>query len=783
MIKIKKYFSETQAKIKNSILVVDDSKMILTIISATLVEVGYRVSCAENGKDALQKIVAAYNTTEQFDLLITDIEMPEMTGLELIDELQRLDFNIPVMAITTTDNKEIIIDLLRKGCSEYIPKPFEPEDLIQRTKKILEQKAHQASKKELEIKNKIDQVFIAHALESLEVQLEKFLTLLSDFMKSDFAVFRFRDPDDNAIDLNLISFSQAAGDKKITDDDKQTIDNEKQSVDMDILHELGKRSLERLSILINNNPEEPFESLMVQPRFIAVPVPLKGNDCYIVISGGKIGYTNENISILKSIINHITPVLDIKFQMQKSESQRRTAQKHLEQSNEELLKLNEELQHSQEMAQSIFGNILSSMTAGSDNIHLYLKPMEKVGGDIFLSTPIFDDRQYLILGDFTGHGLAAAIGAVPVLEIFDSIKNNSLSIGRVAREINKELKRLLPTGLFMCACLMEIDYSAHLIHIWLGGLPELLVVDKNKKLKQRLPSRHIPMAIFGDESFDQTLDVVSLEMDDSIYVFSDGITEAENCGGEMFGQERLEDAILNCGVNENVIEQVIKHLNVFCGDAKQSDDITIAEILYQKPEKKQIKDEKMTEWKISWEIGVELLKQAVPPYSDLLTLCIEPYEELKESKEELFIILAELFTNAFEHGVLALDAGLKKDVTTMPRYFEEREKAIANLEAGWINIDIEMVKQGSKSELIFEFTDCGSGFDYHQKNLEPSQLSHLGSSNSESSNLESSNLELLNNIAPSGRGISLLKSICDEITYYERGNRVRAVYSWEKSDA
>ena len=768
----------------NTIIVADDDKISLKIISSVLLKNGYTVVGAENGKDALEKIVDACNTTEQFDLLITDIEMPEMTGLELMDELQRLDLNIPVMAITGhTDNKEMIIDLLRKGCSEYIPKPIKTKDLLRRTKKILEHKAYQASKKELEIKNKIDQIFIAHAVDTLDVQLEKFLTMLSDFMKSDFAIFRFRDPADDTIDLNLISFgedacekqtigdeNQSIGDEKQTiGDEKQTIDNEKQIIDdgkqsikMDILHELGRKSLEQ-GILINNDPNEheSFDSSMLQTRFIALPVPLEKKECFIVIAGGKIGYSNENITILKSIINHIIPIFDVKLQMGKSEAQRRIVQEHLQRSNEELFELNEQLNLGQEMAQSIFGNLLSSMASGSDNIHLYLKPMEKVGGDIFLSTPIFDNRQYIILGDFTGHGLSAAIGAVPVLEIFGRIKNNSPSIYDVAREINRELKRLLPTGLFLCACLMEIDYDEDLIHIWLGGLPDLLVFDKNKDLKKRLLPRHIPMAIYGDESFDQTLDVISIEMGDSIYVISDGIIEAENCDGEMFGQDRLEDAILNCGVNENVIEHVIEQLNLFCGDEKQSDDITIAEIIYQKPDEKRIKDKKVSAWKISWKIGVELLKQAVPPYLELLTLCIEPYEELKEKKEELFIILAELFTNAFEHGVLVLDAGLKKDVTTMPLYFEKRKKAISNLEAGWINIDIEMVKQGQKNELIFEFTDCGPGFDYHQKNLEL----------------------LSNSTIPSGRGMPLLKTICDEITYYGRGNKVRAVYSWNKSES
>jgi len=244
------------------------------------------------------------------------------------------------------------------------------------------------------------------------------------------------------------------------------------------------------------------------------------------------------------------------------------------------------LEHEQEIAENVFSNILSAIPSDSDSVHFSLTPMGKVGGDLVLSTPVFIDRQYVFLGDFTGHGLSAAIGAVPVAEVFNEIKDNSHSIGDVARKTNNKLKALLPSGFFLCACLIEVDYSDNKIHVWLGGLPDLLIYDRNRRIKKRVASKHLPMGILGDKEFDQSLDVISVDVGDQIFFYSDGITEAENKDGEMFGQERLEDLIANSQNPDFVIDEIKKNLDIFCEGVEQSDDITIAVIEYRKIEDK-----------------------------------------------------------------------------------------------------------------------------------------------------------------------------------------------------
>ena len=92
----------------------------------------YNVTTAANGQEALEKILASKNGKRPFDLLNTDIRMPGLTGLQLIDELKRFNMKIPIFVITAHGSKDLVINLMRKGCAEYLDKPFDDEEFVKR---------------------------------------------------------------------------------------------------------------------------------------------------------------------------------------------------------------------------------------------------------------------------------------------------------------------------------------------------------------------------------------------------------------------------------------------------------------------------------------------------------------------------------------------------------------------------------------------------------------------------------------------------------------------------
>jgi len=119
----------------DKILVVDDEKIIRDSIAFILKKEGYEIVEAGNGKEAYEKLVG-----ESFDLVITDLEMPEMKGIELLDRALQVNPGCLVVIITAYGSLDTAIAALRKGASDYILKPIEFEELLVKIGRLLDHK-------------------------------------------------------------------------------------------------------------------------------------------------------------------------------------------------------------------------------------------------------------------------------------------------------------------------------------------------------------------------------------------------------------------------------------------------------------------------------------------------------------------------------------------------------------------------------------------------------------------------------------------------------------------
>jgi two-component system response regulator PilR (NtrC family) len=115
------------------ILVVDDEQIIRESLSYVLSKEDYQVEEAENGKEAYEKLL---ETT--YDLVITDLEMPEMKGTELLDKIRNLSLQTATIVVTAYGSLETAISALRSGASDYILKPVEFDELLIKVKKLFE---------------------------------------------------------------------------------------------------------------------------------------------------------------------------------------------------------------------------------------------------------------------------------------------------------------------------------------------------------------------------------------------------------------------------------------------------------------------------------------------------------------------------------------------------------------------------------------------------------------------------------------------------------------------
>ena len=124
-------------EMSNKILVIDDAQSIRQVVKLVLGEHGYDVTEAEDGKDALSKL-----NGESLDLIICDVNMPNMNGIEFLDELKNNEAYaeykfIPLIMLTTEAGKDMKDKGKELGAKAWLVKPFQPEQLIDAIKKLL----------------------------------------------------------------------------------------------------------------------------------------------------------------------------------------------------------------------------------------------------------------------------------------------------------------------------------------------------------------------------------------------------------------------------------------------------------------------------------------------------------------------------------------------------------------------------------------------------------------------------------------------------------------------
>ncbi len=107
-----------------SVLLIDDDPSLRRLAEFTLQEDGLAVEAVSNGKDALARF-----RERPFDVVVTDVRMPGISGTDVLGELRRLDPGLPVVLVTAFATVELAVDAMRRGAFDYLPKPFSRESL------------------------------------------------------------------------------------------------------------------------------------------------------------------------------------------------------------------------------------------------------------------------------------------------------------------------------------------------------------------------------------------------------------------------------------------------------------------------------------------------------------------------------------------------------------------------------------------------------------------------------------------------------------------------------
>lgn len=125
----------------NSVLIVDDDLELRENLQEILAIEGFDVATAKNGNDALDMV-----SQRDFDLLLLDLIMPGLSGLETLTLLRRQKPQIRVILMTAFSTIENAVDAMRRGADDYLTKPFKTADLLMTVKRVLEEAKFKACK-------------------------------------------------------------------------------------------------------------------------------------------------------------------------------------------------------------------------------------------------------------------------------------------------------------------------------------------------------------------------------------------------------------------------------------------------------------------------------------------------------------------------------------------------------------------------------------------------------------------------------------------------------------
>jgi two-component system, HptB-dependent secretion and biofilm response regulator len=446
------------------------------------------------------------------------------------------------------------------------------------------------------------------------------------------------------------------------------------------------------------------------------------------------------------------------------------------------------IQRDQELAKNVFNSVIFADSPECEEIKLLLQPAETFSGDMFLSAISPAGELHVMLADFTGHGLGAALGAIPASDVFKAMVAKGFSGDKILEAINKKLKKILPIGMFMAAQYLVVRKDFDYVAVCVCGMPDVFIrCHQQRRIKHLVKSSSFALGVLGGVDFKQLFEKVTIVKGDSIILCSDGVTEAVNLSDELFGEERLE-AILNQSDCLSVIAGVDNAIKAFCENGAQTDDISLAEIvctdgLFASTEQSEsylpeyinppatrvipIGDSPMTtellkkEWDWKFELtlrGEELAK--LNPIPILISQLQELDNKLENSLQSLYTILTELYVNALDHGILKLDSSLKHNPQGFELYFDERETRLSKLDNGYITFSFHGFRQNNQLQIKITIEDSGAGFDITKvlnKSHHPDQ------------------------VALCGRGIFLVNELCHSLVYSEPGNKVDVVYTCNRA--
>ncbi|MBN2607455.1 MAG: fused response regulator/phosphatase [Thiotrichales bacterium] len=439
-------------------------------------------------------------------------------------------------------------------------------------------------------------------------------------------------------------------------------------------------------------------------------------------------------------------------------------------SNQTISSLHKNLELEHRSAERIFEKFVHGPGKLVPGLETHVKPASIFNGDVFLSTVMPSGSVLVLLGDFTGHGLPAAIGAIPVAEVFYSMVRRGRTPSEVLSVINSKLKEILPTHIFFSCIMVKIQPDRKLVSIFNAGMQPIIKFNTLKREAEEYQSSSPPLGILDTNEMSLDFLRVEVEPEDCFFLYTDGIVEVMDVSRKMFGVERLVEEI---SLRDNpTINDLVESVKAFSAEPLFEDDVTIIklsmdEILSENKQKfmksSNIEIKPSTQWRLTFDFCHKNIRVNGNPTEGVVD-AIMVMQPLISFKEDLYLVISELYANAVEHGLLKLDSSIKDQPDGFSKFNELKNKRLSTLEDGKISICVRQMPKG-----------------LHSGEIEI-RVSH---SFSESGNDESCAKQLTTEDkenAFSGRGLLLVRALCKSLVLDLDNATATAIFAWEQPE-
>ena len=401
------------------VLIADDTQANRALLRAYLSRLGFDTLMAEDGEQAVEMYFA-----HRPDVVLMDLMMPRMDGFEAIRRIRDRvgDHWVPIVIVSAMDAEYDVVRGLETGADDFLTKPLSYQVFAAKMRNLARTLEFQRMRSEAMQR----EAAIADALLDAIITFSPMLSVLSA----------------NPAATGLFGYPEQV----LAGMDLRELLSEHQSTWVDSLAEYmtGK--------------EAEFHGQLME------------------VEGKRMNRSTFPMEIRVSAIPGAAQPIFIAVMRDISESKR--YQRQLADNAERLQQYHDEAESEAELAKDIMERHIRRDALEQSGVEHYVIPTARFSGDIVLAARSRGGKLYAMLADATGHGLAAAMSGLTIVNDFYHAVENETPLSRMVLDINNSLSMLLPPGRFVSAALVCIDQASGEGEIWQGGVPDLIHFDE-----------------------------------------------------------------------------------------------------------------------------------------------------------------------------------------------------------------------------------------------------------------------------------------------------------------